>query len=132
VSDDSNELSLILVVEDVEETRDGIEKLLIADGYRVDPTRDEDDAVMRADRTRPNLILLSLSRLAVDIIATGLRIRHHANLSEAIPVVIVCIQTIAEVAEVEVERNVHLIRSDNFDQLRSVLHRLHYQLPATS
>jgi len=31
---------LILVMEDVHETRDGIEKLLTADGYRVAPARD--------------------------------------------------------------------------------------------
>jgi CheY-like chemotaxis protein len=41
---------LILVVEDVEETRDGIEKLLAADGYRVDPARQEEDAVTTAMR----------------------------------------------------------------------------------
>jgi hypothetical protein len=41
---------LILMVEDVEETRVGIEKLLAADGYRVDPARQEEDAVTRAMR----------------------------------------------------------------------------------
>ena len=35
----------ILVVEDVHETRDGIEKLLKTDGYRVAVARDERDAV---------------------------------------------------------------------------------------
>ena len=34
---------LILVMEDVYETRDGIEKSLTADGYRVAPARDELD-----------------------------------------------------------------------------------------
>src|SRR6185503_18536440 len=37
--------SIILVVEDVNETRDGIEKLLKADGYRVTLARDERDAI---------------------------------------------------------------------------------------
>ena len=41
---------LILVVEDVEESRDGIEKLLAADGYRVDPARQEEDAVAKTMR----------------------------------------------------------------------------------
>jgi CheY-like chemotaxis protein len=36
---------MILVVEDVAETRDGIEKLLKADGYRVAAARDERDAM---------------------------------------------------------------------------------------
>ena len=37
--------SIILVVEDVNETRDGIEKLLKADGYRVTLARDKKDAI---------------------------------------------------------------------------------------
>ena len=36
---------VILVVEDVHETRDGIEKLLKADGYRVVAARDELDGI---------------------------------------------------------------------------------------
>ena len=35
MNNESNTNSIILVVEDVSETRDGIEKLLKADGYRV-------------------------------------------------------------------------------------------------
>ena len=36
---------IILVVEDVHETRDGIEKLLLVDGYRVALARDEEDGI---------------------------------------------------------------------------------------
>ncbi|MGH8832518.1 MAG: hypothetical protein ACREXV_15740, partial [Polaromonas sp.] len=57
--------ALILVVQDVEETRDGIEALLLADGYRVDTARDEKDAVMRAQRRYPDLILVNLGQVAV-------------------------------------------------------------------
>jgi len=39
---------VILVVEDVHETRDGIEKLLKLDGYRVVAARDELDGIERA------------------------------------------------------------------------------------
>jgi DNA-binding response OmpR family regulator len=49
---------IILVVEDVHETRDGIEKLLKADGYRVALARDEPDAIESAQRDRPDLILV--------------------------------------------------------------------------
>lgn len=38
----------VLVVEDVAETRDGIEKLLSAGGYRVAVARDERDAIKSA------------------------------------------------------------------------------------
>jgi len=115
--------ALILVVEDVEETRDGIEKLLEADGYRVDPARSEEDAVMRARRESPNLILVSLGA-HVDVVATVARIRARAELSDEIPIVIFCVETIAEGAEVKIGTNVYATRPDNFDQLRSLLGRL--------
>src|ERR1043165_3310802 len=54
---------VILVVEDVHETRDGIEKLLKVDGYRVMLARDELDAIESAQRQRPDLILVSLAGL---------------------------------------------------------------------
>ena len=119
---------LILVVEDVEETRDGIEQLLRADGYRVDPARDEEDAVMRAKRAPPHLLLVSLGGPAIDLIATAARIRDRAQLSLAVPVVIFCIPTVAEGAEVATAGNVYLTRPDNFDQLRALLRRLLYPL----
>jgi len=123
--------ALILVVEDVEETRDGIEKLLKADGYRVDPARSEEDAVMRARRESPNLILVSLGP-HVDVVATVARIRARAELSDEIPIVIFCVETIAEGAEVKIGTNVYATRPDNFDQLRSLLGRLLPRLPLRS
>ena len=41
MNNESHINSIILVVEDVNETRDGIEKLLMADGYRVTLARDD-------------------------------------------------------------------------------------------
>src|SRR5437763_14333775 len=82
--------SLILVIEDVEETRDGIEKLLQADGYRVDPARNEEDAIRRARRECPDLILISPGGPAMDVSATARRIRQRAELSKAVRVVIIC------------------------------------------
>jgi DNA-binding response OmpR family regulator len=119
-----DKIPLILVVEDVEETRDGIEKLLKADGYRVDPARDEADAVVRARRARPDLILVSLAGPATEVIATSSRIRAHAGLGDSVPAVIFCIETIVEGAEVEAEGKIYLTRPDNFDQLRRFLRRL--------
>ena len=122
---------LILVVEDVEETRDGIEKLLTTDGYRVDPARGEEDAIVRARRERPKLILVSLGP-QVDVVATVRRIRERAELSDEIPVVIFCVETIPEGAEVKIGANVYVTRPDSFDQLRSFLGRLLPLLPLTS
>jgi CheY-like chemotaxis protein len=116
--------STILVMDDVEETRDGIERLLEADGYRVDAARDEADAVDRAGRHRPDLILLSLGGSDTDAVASAHRIRRLAELSDDVPVVIFCIPTVDEGAEVALGRNVFVTRPDNFDQLRRLLGRL--------
>jgi len=114
----------ILEVEDVEEIRDSLERLLKTDGYRVEEARGEEEAVVRAMGETPNLILVSSGGAGPDAAAVGWRIRQRAGLGEKIPVVVFCVQTIDEGAEVEVRKNLHLIRPDNFDQLRSFLGRL--------
>ena len=124
--------SLILVMEDVEETRDGIEKLLQADGYRVDPARNEEDAIRRATLESPDLILISPGGRGIDVGVTAHRIRKRAELSEAVPVVIFCIETLAEGAEVQIGKNIYATRPDNFDQLRDFLHRLLNAAAATA
>jgi DNA-binding response OmpR family regulator len=120
----------VLVVGDVEETRDGIEALLTVDGYRVDPARDEKDAALRASREAPRLILVSLKWLPVDIIASASRLRQRARLSDDIPIVVFCVETVAEGAELEIGKNVYVTRPDNFNQLRGFLRRLICRAPS--
>ena len=120
---------VILVVEDIHETRDGIEKLLTGDGYRVAVARDEADAIEIAQRKRPNLILLSLAGLPVEVIASARRIRDDAGIGDDIPVVVFCIGEPREGDEVAIGKNVHLTRPDNFNQLRGLLTRLLDELP---
>ena len=120
---------IILVVEDVHETRDGIERLLIADGYRVALARDEDDGIESARRQRPHLILVSLAGLPREVIVSARRIRDGASIGEDVPVVVFCIEEIAEGDEVAIGKNVHIARPDNFNQLRSLLARLLRAIP---
>ena len=120
---------IILVVEDIHETRDGIEKLLKADGYRVAVARDEVDAIESARRQPPDLILVSLAGLPREVIVTARRIRERAEVGERVPVVAFCIEEIGEGDEVAIGENVHVTRPDNFNQLRSLLTRLLYQVP---
>lgn len=115
---------IILVVEDVHETRDGIEKLLIADGYRVALARDEHDAIESAHRTRPDLILVSLAGLPLDVVLSARSIRQRAEVGEHVPVVVFCIEGLAEGEEAEIEENVYITRPDNFNQLRRFIARL--------
>jgi two-component system, OmpR family, response regulator MprA len=116
--------AIILVVEDVHETRDGIETLLIADGYTVAPARDERDAIESAQRTRPDLILISLGGSPHEVVLSARSIRERADVGERVPVVVFCIEGIDEGDEVEIGENVHLTRPDNFNQLRSLIARL--------
>jgi DNA-binding response OmpR family regulator len=115
---------LILVLEDVHETRDGIEKLLKADGYRIAPARDEKDAVESALLEQPNLILVSLAGLPGDVLVTLGRIREQASVGDQVPIVIFYAEDVAEGEEVEIGGNIYLTRPDNFNQLRSLLARL--------
>ena len=115
---------IILVVEDVHETRDGIEKLLLVDGYRVMLARDELDGIESAQRQRPDLILVSLAGLPSEILDTGRRIRESATAGDDVPVVIFCFDEILEGAEVAIGKNVHIAQPDNFNELRGLLSRL--------
>ncbi len=115
---------IILVVEDVHETRDGIEKLLKVDGYRVVLARDELDGIERVQRQRPDLILVSLAGLPGEVLGSGRRIRESAGAGDDVPVVIFCFNEIPEGAEVAIGKNVHITQPDNFNQLRHLLSRL--------
>lgn len=121
---ENDERLTILVVEDVEETRDGIEKLLQADGYRVEAARDERAAVESARRKRPDLILVSLGGTPHEVIATSSRIRERAGMGNYVPVVLFCLEEVGEGEEVAFGQNLYVTRPDNFDQLRSLLARL--------
>jgi two-component system response regulator MprA len=123
---------IILVVEDVHETRDGIEKLLKADGYRVALARDEPDAIENAQRNRPDLILVSLAGLPREVIATARRIRERAGVGEQVPVVVFCVDGIGEGGEVSIGQNVHITQPDNFNQLRSLLARVLLEIPVAA
>ena len=116
----------ILLVEDVEEIRDAAEKLLTADGYRVVPARDEEDAVVRATRQPPNILLVNLPGPSIRVVETARRIRERLALSRDTPVLIFGADTISEGEELEMPGNIYLTRPDNFDQLReSLRQRLH-------
>jgi CheY-like chemotaxis protein len=128
--DQKNDSNLtILVVEDVHETRDGIERLLLVDGYRVAVARDEQDGVESARRRRPDLILVSLAGLLREVIVSASRIRESAAIGDDVPVVVFCVGEIAEGDEVAIGKNVHIVRPDNFNQLRSLLGRLLRKIP---
>jgi DNA-binding response OmpR family regulator len=120
---------MILIVEDIEETRHGIERLLTVDGYRVASAKDEQDGIECAQRERPDLILVSLAGSLREVTVSARRIRESAAIGEDVPVVVFCVEEIAEGDEVAIGKNVHVARPDNFNQLRSFLARLLRKIP---
>ena len=120
---------MILVVEDIQETREGIEKLLLVNGYRIALARDEQDGIENARRQRPDLILVSLAGMPREVILSARRIRESAAIGEDVPVVVFCIDEIAQGDEIAIGENVHVTRPDNFNQLRSLLARLLQTIP---
>lgn len=123
-----NKSRLILVVEDVYETRAGIDTLLKATGYRVILASAEQDVTNSAGPEPPNLILVSGAALPNDVLVTVDRIRKEALVGDEVPVVVFCAQDISEGEEVAIGGNVYLTNPDNFNQLRDLLARL---LPET-
>ena len=114
---------LILVVEDVRETSDGIERLLKTDGYRVALASDELHAIESVQLTRPDLILVNWTGLSGQVLATVRRLRERSAVGDQIPVVF-WVEDLDQGEEVALEENVHLTRPENFNQLRDLLARL--------
>jgi CheY-like chemotaxis protein len=116
--------AIILVVDDVKEVRNGIEHLLRSDGYRVDPARSEERAVESAQRQAPQLILVNLAGTSDAVVATARRIRQRAQLDDSVPIVLFCIEEVAEGTQLDLGDNIYLIRPDNFNQPRDFLRDL--------
>lgn len=118
------ERQLILVVEDVYETRAGIDTLLKANGYRVALASADEEARNSTRAERPDLILVSGSALPDNVVVKVERIRKESAVGDEVPVVIFCAQDIPEGEEVAIGGNVYLTNPDNFNQLRSLVARL--------
>ena len=115
---------LILVVEDVYETRAGIDTLLKANGYRVALASGGREAINSTAPERPDLILVSGSGLPTNVLVKVDRMRKEAAVDDEVPVVVFCAQDIPEGEEVAIGGNVYLTNPDNFNQLRSLVARL--------
>ena len=115
---------LILVVEEVYETRAGIDTLLKANGYRVVFTRADGEPINSTRAERPDLVLVSSAGLPNNVLVKVDRIRKEAAVGDEVPVVVYCAQDIPEGEEVAIGGNVYLTNPDNFNQLRNLVARL--------
>ena len=82
--DDANDMPIILVVDDVEETRDGIEILLRSDGYLVESARSENGAIEMATHRTPELVLINLGTPPEEAVETARRVREQGVPDDAV------------------------------------------------
>lgn len=114
----------ILVLHDIQETREAIESLLKRDGYSVYGAADVDSAIDRARCHRPDLIMVSLGEPPQRVLSESLRVRSQAGLGRQTPIVVLSISIVAEGSEVEIGEGLYVTIPDNFNQLRALLTRL--------
>lgn len=126
---EANAKVMILVVDDIEEIRDGLAALLQSDGYKVEAARSETFAIECALRNPPQLILVNLAGSPEQVIAAGRRINLRANLRDRVPVVLFCVEGIEEI-ELHLGGCLYSTRPDNFNHLRRLLEHLLCVTPA--
>jgi two-component system, cell cycle response regulator DivK len=115
---------LFLVVEDFEDSRFMMRKLLEMSGYRVLEASDGEQAVQVALRSRPALILMDLSLPKLDGLAATRQIRQHKDFRK-IPIVAVSAHDSPESREEALAAgcNEYVAKPIDFDQLNSLLDR---------
>lgn len=80
------------MVDDVEESRDGIERLLRSDGYVIETVRSEAAAIETAARRSRDLVLIDLGHPRQQAITTARRIRQQGMPNSTVPIVLFCIE----------------------------------------
>lgn len=116
--------AVILVLERDQEVRDGIAALLIANGYRVIAARGEEEAILRTQIERPQLILAPVWRSDEETVAEAKQTRERINCDKHIPIVVFSAETLSDDPERDVANQVFITNPDNFNQLREFLRRV--------
>ena len=115
----------VLVVEDFEDNRFMMRRLLEMSGYRVVEAVNGQEAVEAARRERPDLILMDLSLPKLDGLAATRRIRQHDGLGQT-PIVAVSAHDTADfhAEALAAGCNEYVTKPIDFDQLVKLLGRL--------
>ena len=116
---------VVLVVEDFEDNRFMMRRLLEMSGYRVVEAVNGQEAVEAARRERPDLILMDLSLPKLDGLAATRRIRQEDGLRE-VPIVAVSAHDTADfhADALAAGCNEYVTKPIDFDQLVKLLSRL--------
>lgn len=118
------EKQLILVVEDFEDSRFMLRRLLEMAGHTVIEATDGEQAVAVALSKHPDLILMDLSLPKLDGLAATRRIRENEDFRD-VPIVAVSAHDGAEsrAAALAAGCNEYVTKPIDFDQLNSLLNR---------
>jgi len=117
--------TLFLLVEDFEDSRFMMRRLLEMAGYRVVEATDGEQAVTMALEKKPQLILMDLSLPKLDGLAATRKIRGH-QASAKIPIVAVSAHDSPQSREEALAAgcNEYVTKPIDFEQLNSVVTRL--------
>jgi len=128
--DNGNLPPTVMVVEDFEDNRFMMRRLLEMSGYRVLEAVNGEEAVELARRERPGLILMDLSLPQLDGLAATRRIRQHPELRD-VPIVAVSAHDTADfhADALAAGCNDYVTKPIDFDQLEALLKHL---LPKSS
>ena len=115
----------ILVVEDFEDNRFMMRRLLEMSGYHVLEAVNGEEAISLACSELPSLILMDLSLPQLDGLAATRRIRQHTHLS-GVPIVAVSAHDTADfhADALAAGCNDYVTKPIDFDQLEALLNRL--------
>jgi CheY-like chemotaxis protein len=121
----NGELPTIMVVEDFEDNRFMMRRLLEMSGYHVLEAVNGQEAVEIARRERPHLILMDLSLPLLDGLAATRRIRQESSLRD-VPIVAVSAHDTADfhADALAAGCNDYVTKPIDFDQLEALLKKL--------
>jgi two-component system, cell cycle response regulator DivK len=119
-----NQKKLFLVVEDFEDSRFMLRKLLEMSGYRVLEASDGEEAVELALKARPAVILMDLSLPKLDGLAATRRIRRHKGFKK-VPIIAVSAHESPESRDEALAAGCseYMAKPIDFDQLNSLVNR---------
>jgi two-component system cell cycle response regulator DivK len=115
----------VMVVEDFEDNRFMMRRLLEMSGYRVLEAVNGEEAVELAHKERPQLILMDLSLPQLDGLAATRRIRQYPDMRD-VPIVAVSAHDTADfhADALAAGCNDYVTKPIDFDQLEALLSRL--------
>lgn len=122
-----HERPTLLIVEDEPSTRAAMAELLERDGYRVITAEDEREAIERARRVPPDLILVELDGSPRRLLSVGERVRAELRDDAMIPIVAYAGKAddvVCEGGVVSMGDNEYVTLPEDFQQLENLIGQL--------